>query len=381
MYAKCGDFVEAKTALETMEFDDVISWNSMIVGLVRRGYTEKALDLFEKMRSRDMKPGHFTYPSILNCFAALKETGNAKSVHSLTVKTGFEAYVPVANALVDVYSKHGDFDYAHRVFDLIREKDVISWTSLVTGFSNNGSPERAIQIYQEMRREQVSPDQFAIAGVLSASADLTLLEFGKEIHADSTKLGLGSSSSLSIDNSLVTMYAKCGCIEEANRVFDSMRERNVITWTALIVGYAQNGRGKDSLQFYDKMIEAGTKPDYVTFIGLLFACSHAGLVENGRGYFESMSGAHGIKPGPEHYACMIDLLGRSGKLDEAEELLNRMDVEPDAAVWKAILSACRVHGNIELGERAAENLLEADPTNSATYVLLSNMYSSARRYE
>ncbi|KAF3441285.1 hypothetical protein FNV43_RR15198 [Rhamnella rubrinervis] len=379
MHIKCGDLISAKKALKNMEVDDVVSWNSMIVGCVRQGFVEDALSLFRKMHARDMKIDHFTYPSILNSFAAIKDIRVAESVHCLIIKTGFEAYKLVGNALVDMYAKHGNIDCAYQVFNLIPDKDVISWTSLVTGYAHIGSHENAIKLFSDMRAVGIYPDQFVIASVVSACAELTVLEFGKQIHANFIKSGL--QSSLSVDNSFVAMYAKCGCIEDANKVFDSMCVRDVITWTALIVGYAQNGKGKDSLQFYDQMIATGTNPDFITFIGLLFACSHAGLVENGRYYFELMDKVYGIKPGLEHYACIIDLLGRSGKLNEAEELLNQMVVEPDAAVWKSLLAACRIHGNIELGERAAKNLFEMEPTNSVPYVLLSNMYSKAGRWE
>lgn len=379
MHIKCGDLISAKKALKNMEVDDVVSWNSMIVGCVRQGFVEDALSLFRKMHARDLKFDHFTYPSILNSFAAIKDIRVAESVHCLIIKTGFEAYKLVGNALVDMYAKHGNIDCAYQVFNLISDKDVISWTSLVTGYAHIGSHENAIKLFCDMRAVGIDPDQFVIASVVSACAELTVLEFGKQIHANFIKSGL--QSSLSVDNSFVAMYAKCGCIEDANKVFDLMCVRDVITWTALIVGYAQNGKGKDSLQFYDQMIATGTNPDFITFIGLLFACSHAGLVENGKYYFESMDMVYGIKPGPEHYACMIDLLGRSGKLNEAEKLLNQMVVEPDAAVWKSLLAACRIHGNIELGERAAKNLFEMEPTNSVPYVLLSNMYSKASRWE
>lgn len=379
MYIKCGDLDSAKKALNNMEVDDAVSWNSMIVGCVRQGFVKDALSLFEKMHARDMKIDHFTYPSVLNSCAAIKEIKAANSVHCLIIKTGFEAYKLVGNALVDMYAKHGNLDYAYQVFNRIPDKDVISWTSLVTGYAHNGSYENSIKLFCDMRLAGIYPDQFVISSIVSACAELTILEFGKQIHANFIKSGL--QSHLSIDNSFVTMYAKCGCIEDATRVFNSMHFRNVITWTALIVGYAQNGKGKDSLQFYDQMIATGTNPDFITFIGLLFACSHAGLVENGRYFFESMDKVYGISPGAEHYACMIDLLGRSGKLNEAEELLNEMVVEPDATVWKALLAACRKHGNIELGEKAAKNLFELEPRNSVPYVMLSNMYSKDGRWE
>ncbi|GFY90295.1 tetratricopeptide repeat (TPR)-like superfamily protein [Actinidia rufa] len=379
MYAKCGDLKSARRALETMDIDNVISWNAMLVGCVRQGIEEEALLLFKRMHARGMDIDDFTYPSVLNSCASVKDMENAKSVHCLIVKTGFEAYKLVSNALVDVYAKGGELRSAFEVFNSMIERDVISWTSLVTGYAYNGSCEEALKLFCQMRLAGVDPDQIVIASVLSACAELTVLEFGQQVHANFMKSGL--ESTLSVDNSIVTMYAKCGCIEDANRVFNSMRMWNVITWTALIIGYAQNGKGKDSLALYDKMIATGTKPDFITFIGLLFACSHAGLVEQARHYFESMDKVYGIKPGPDHYACMIDLMGRSGKMNEARELLNQMDVEPDATVWKALLSACRVHQNLELAERAAKALFVLEPQNAMPYVMLSNIYSAAGFWE
>ncbi|KAL6180137.1 hypothetical protein ACLB2K_046804 [Fragaria x ananassa] len=379
MYVKCGDHISARKVLRSMEVDDVVSWNSMIVGCVRQGFIREALSLFREMRSRELKIDDYTYPSVLNSFAALKEVKNAVAIHCLIVKTGFEVYQLVGNALVDMYAKLGNIEFAVEMFGYMPDKDVISWTSLVTGYAQNGSHEKALKLFCEMRDAGIYPDHFIIASILSACAELTLLKFGQQIHANFIKSGL--QASLSVDNSFLTLYAKCGCLEEALRVFDSMQVQNVITWTALIVGYAQNGRGKESLKFYNQMLATGTQPDFITFIGLLFACSHAGLLEKGQYYFESMNRVYGIKPGLEHYACMIDLLGRSGKLNEAEALVDEMAVEPDGTVWKALLAACRVHGKIELGERAAENLFILEPKNAVPYVQLSNMYSAAGRWE
>ncbi|KAF8380303.1 hypothetical protein HHK36_027785 [Tetracentron sinense] len=379
MYAKCGDLNSARRVLEGMEVKDVVSWNSLIVGCVRLGCEEEALSLFKKMHAGDMKIDDFTYPSVLNSFANVKDVENAKSVHCLIVKNGFEAYKHVSNALVDMYAKRGNLDCAFKVFYNMADKDVVTWTSLVTGYAHHGSHEEAVKMFCDMRMAGIDPDQFVIASILSACAELTILELGRQVQANFVRSGLRSS--LSVDNSLVTMYAKCGCLDDARQVFDLMPSRDVVTWTALIIGYAQNGRGKDSLQFYDQMIMSGMRPDFVTFIGLLFACSHAGLVEDGCRYFDSMDKVYGIAPGPEHYACMIDLLGRAGKIEEAKKLLNQMNVKPDATVWKALLAACRIHGDLELGERAAKNLFELEPTNAMPYVLLSNIYSAAGRWE
>lgn len=379
MYAKCGDLNGARRVLRDMEVDDLVCWNSIIVGCVRQGLHGQALSLFRKMHRRAMKVDEFTIPSVLNCFTSTMDLKSAESVHCLIVKAGFEGYKLVSNALIDMYAKRENLDCALEVFNRIQDKDVISWTSLVTGYSHNGSYSMALKLFCHMRIAGINPDQIIVASILSASAELTALEFGEQVHGSFVKSGIWSS--LSVDNSLLTMYAKCGCIEEANKVFNSMQVRDVITWTALIVGYAQNGKAKDSLKFYDRMIASGVKPDFITFIGVLFSCSHAGFIEAGRSHFESMGKIHGIRPGPEHYACMIDLLGRSGNLVEAEELLNQMDVEPDATVWKALLAASRIHGNLELGERAGKNLMKLEPTNAVPYVMLSNMYCAAGKWE
>ena len=206
------------------------------------------------------------------------------------------------NALVDMYAKQGNLDCAFQVFNHMPNKDVVSWTSLVIGYAHNDCHEEALKLFCEMRMAGIYPDHVVLAGILSACAELTVLEFGQQVHANIVKSGL--QSSLSVDNSHVTMYAKCGCIEDASRVFDSVQIEDVITWTALIIGYAQNGKGKDSVSFYDQMIASGTKPDFITFIGLLFACSHSGLLESGRSYFASMEKVYGIKPGSEH--CLYD---------------------------------------------------------------------------
>ncbi|KAF3788512.1 putative pentatricopeptide repeat-containing protein [Nymphaea thermarum] len=379
MYSKCGDLSSAQLVLDNMIVADEVSWNSMIGGCVRHGLQARALCIFKRMHETAMRIDDFTYPSVLNSFASLNELKHGQSVHSMIVKTGFGTHKHVGNALVDMYAKCGSLGYASSVFITMPEPDVISWTSLITGYAHHGFHEDALRLFCDMRDAGIYTDEFALASALSACAGLTVLEVGRQIHVIFIKSGFGSS--LSIENSLVTMYAKCGCIMDAHTVFDLMPDRDVVSWTALIVGHAQNGRGNVSLELYEKMLRSGTKPDFITFVGVLFACSHAGLVEDGRYYFESMSKIHGISPSTEHYACMIDLLGRAGQIDAAEELLNEMPIKPDATVWKALLSACRVHGKIELGEMAACNLLALEPQNAVPYILLSHMYSSAGKWE
>nr|GMD71615.1 pentatricopeptide repeat-containing protein At4g21065 [Ipomoea batatas] len=379
MYAKCGDLASARKELESMAVNHVVSWNAMILGCVRNGFAEAALSLFKEMIARDIETDNFTYPSVLNSLAITKDVKNGKSVHCLVIKSGYDTHKLVSNALVDMYAKQEELTCAKEMFDGIADKDVVSWTSLVTGCAHNGRHDESLKLFREMISAEIAPDQIIFSSILISCADLAVLEFGQQVHANYIKSGHGKS--VSVDNSLITMYAKCGCLEDADRVFNSMHARNVMTWTARIIGYAQNGKGRESVKFYDSMIANGIKPDFIAFIGLLFACSHAGLVELGRSYFKSMTEVYGIKPGPYHYTCMIDLLGRSGKMQEAMELLSKMEVEPDATVWKALLSACGVHGNLDLAEKAAAMLFELEPHDPAPYIMLSNVYSAAGKWE
>ncbi|CAA7391893.1 unnamed protein product [Spirodela intermedia] len=387
MYVKCGDLTAARKILETREDGgsgdggNEVGWNSLMAGFVRGGRANEALSLFVEMRRRGVDEDEFTYPSVLNSLAAAGSVAEGGAVHCSIVKSGFgEGYVHIGNALVDMYAKCGDLESAHGVFDHMPSRDVVSWTSLITGCARRGLYEAALHLFCEMRATGVESDYVVAAGALSCCAGLPALALGEQVHAGSVRRGLDAF--VSVGNALVTMYAKAGCIEEARQAFDAISHRDAITWTALIVGYAQNGRGRESLRLYHRMVESGARPDYVTFIGVLFACSHAGLEEEGRRHFDSMERTHGVAPGPEHYACMVDLLGRLGKLSAAAELLDRPGFAPDAAVWKAVLAACRVHGaTAGLAERAAEALFRACPGDAAPYMLLANSYAASGRWE
>lgn len=378
LYAKCSDFTDAKMVLESSEYDDLVSWNSLIVICSRTALHKHALSVFVQMRQRDIKLDEFTHPSALNSVAAIGDLCNGFTLHCLVLKTGFIDHQHVGNALIDMYAKCGRPEIAFEVFNDLLHKDVVGWTALYNGYARHVSDESALRLYCLMRADLVDPDEFILSGVLSSCGEITLLESGRQVHALATRLSLDSFRSLG--NALVTMYAKCGCIDEARVVFDSMTRRDAITWTAIIVGYAQNSRGQDSIPLFNQMVRDGAQPDYVTFIGLLFACSHAGLVDLGRAHFESMEPVYGVTPGPDHYACMVDLLGRAGRVREAVELLRQAGQTIDTTVWKALLAACRVHRDIDVAEWATKELLRFDPSDAAAYVMLSNVYSSAGRW-
>ncbi|KAG8078696.1 hypothetical protein GUJ93_ZPchr0007g4969 [Zizania palustris] len=354
----------------------LVAYNAAISRCSRAALHWRALELFTEMRARGFRADEYTLPPILNSAALLRVPPG--ELHGLLLRAGLAAHLHVANALVDAYAKLSRLGAARALFDEMPRRDVVTWTSLVTGLARAGSHGSAVRVYRDMVSSGIFPDEFAVAAVLSSCAGSTALEMGRSVH--SAAVQSGHEPFLSVGNSLVSMYAKTGSLRDARTVFDVMRTRCAITWTALIVGYAQNGRGSESLAVYAEMIRSGCRPDYVTFVGLLFACSHAGLVDAGRAHFQSMQSEHGVAPGPDHYACMVDLLGRAGRLDEAVELLDRSPAELDATVWKALLAACRTHRNATLAERAAEMVWRLDPTDAVPYVMLSNLYSRARRW-
>ncbi|WVZ67915.1 LOW QUALITY PROTEIN: hypothetical protein U9M48_016929 [Paspalum notatum var. saurae] len=355
----------------------LMSYNAAISRCARAGLYPRALALFREMRAQGLRADEYTLPPLLNSAALLLAAPAAAALHALLLRAGLASHLHVANALLDAYAKLSLGRAARAVFDEMPRRDVVTWTSLLAGLARAGAHAAAARAYRGMVGAGVAPDEFAVAAALSACAGATALEAGRSVHAAALRLGLAAF--LSVGNSLVSMYAKTGALRDARAVFDAMRARCAITWTALIVGYAQNGRGARSLEVYADMVRAGCRPDYVTFVGLLFACSHAGFVDAGRAHFRSMTADYGVAPGPDHYACMVDLLSRAGRLEEAMDLLID-SAELDATVWKALLGACRVHRNAELAERAAEMVWRLDPTDAVPYVMLSNLYSRARRW-
>ncbi|RLM79049.1 putative pentatricopeptide repeat-containing protein [Panicum miliaceum] len=245
---------------------------------------------------------------------------------------------------------------------------------MIVGYGQNGCSEEAVRAFSEMQRDGVDPDDFTLGSVISSCANLASLEEGAQFHCLALVSGL--MPYITVSNALVTLYGKCGSIEDAHRLFDEMSFHDQVSWTALVSGYAQFGKAKETIDLFEKMLSKGVKPDGVTFIGVLSACSRAGFVEKGRSYFYSMQKDHGIVPIDDHYTCMIDLYSTSGRLKEAEEFIKQMPMRPDAIGWGTLLSACRLRGDMEIGKWAAENLLEIDPQNPASYVLLCSIHAA-----
>eukprot|EP01018_Ginkgo_biloba_P031529 Gb_16954 [translate_table: standard] len=378
-YAQNGYLDEAVQFFAKISTPDVISWNAMIAGYAQSQHGSKALELFFQMQDAGVKPNRSTFASVMRACACISALGYGKQVHALVVKTGHESDIFVGSAVVDMYSNCSRVEDAWDMFHRMPTRNVVSWTSMITGYAQNGHSVNAISLFSQMQLEGIKADNFTLTSILSACASLSTLQQGKQIHACIIRSGYDSDVSAS--NALIDMYAKCGLIEDSCVVFSNMCNLDVTSWNAMIAGFAQHGHGEKALQLFEQMLEVGMKPNQITFVLVLKACSHAGLVVEGRHYFVSMSQEHDINPSSEHYSCMVDLLGRAGCLDEAENFINKMPTEPNAAVWGALLGACRIHNNPKLGEHAAECLLELAPQNDGTYVLLSNIYAAAGRWD
>ncbi|XP_057859936.2 pentatricopeptide repeat-containing protein At2g13600 [Cryptomeria japonica] len=380
MYWKGGSKLDACKVFDEMPLRNVISWSVMISGCVQNGFEEKAVALFSKMQEMGFNPNQYIYSSIIKACAGLLLVELGKQLHALVSKAGLESDVIVGSALVDGYVKCGNIEAAQIVFGRMSRWDVVSWTTMIVGYIQVGRDDEALELFfQMLQHNLMKPNHFTYSAVLRACSDLADMESGKQIHAHLIKTLFESNAS--VDNSLISMYARCGNIDDSRKVFDLMSRRNVVSWNAMITGYALHGNCEEGIRFFKQMQLAGIKPNHITFVGVLSACSHGGLVEQGRGFFHSMSVDHGIEATMEHYACMVDLFGRAGRLEEALEIIRQIPQEPTALIWRTLLGACKVHGNLELGYRAAQALLKLEPNDSATYVLLSGMYATYGRWD
>ncbi|XP_073056439.1 LOW QUALITY PROTEIN: pentatricopeptide repeat-containing protein At2g03880, mitochondrial-like [Primulina eburnea] len=374
MYVKFKLLDEAQALFDQMPEKNVISWTTMIAAYSNTVLYLKAFQMLILMIRDGVRPNMYTYSSVLR---SCKELTNLTQLHCCIIKVGLESDVFVKSALIDVYSKLGELEGALCIFNEMVTRDPVVWNTIIGGFAQNSNGDEALNLFIRMKRLGFWADQSTLTSVLRSSTSLALLELGRQIHVHVIKF----DRDLVLNNALLDMYCKCGSLKDANCTFTRMVEKDVISWSTMIIGFAQNGYSKKALDLFEVMKASGTKPNYITVLGVLFACSHAGLVEDGRHYFESMKMLYGINPGREHYGCMIDLLGRAGKLKEAMKLIHEMTSEPDAVTWRTLLSACKVHRDMDLAEYAAKQVLKLDSRDAGTYILLSNIYANTQRWE
>ena len=410
VFVVCGLIHCARKVFDDITDKTLVSWNSMIGGYSRTGDWKEAFCLFQKMREQGMEPDGFTFVNLLSVCSQSSDSDLGRYVHFCIEISGVKIDIIVRNALMDMYSKCGDLHSAQAIFDRTQEKNVVSWTSMISSYAQHGSIQVARQIFDQMpgrnvvswnsmiscylregqymevldlfnkmHNSKVVPDEATLVGILAACSQLGDLVMGKKIHNHilSNKRGYG----VTLYNSLIDMYAKCGPVGTSLGIFLEMPEKNLVSWNVIIGALALHGRGLEAVELFEKMQADGIMPDGITLTGLLSACSHSGLIDMGLYYFDRMSVIYKVRREIEHYACMVDLLGRGGLLVEAIELIGRMPMKPDVVIWGALLGACRIHGNVEIGKQILKQILELEPHSGGLYVLISNIYWEAQRWE
>ncbi|GFS44671.1 pentatricopeptide repeat (PPR) superfamily protein [Actinidia rufa] len=381
-YSECGSIADAnKMFVSSISTRDLVTWNSMLAAYVAHNQGLLAFKLFQEMLDLGFKPDIYTYTSTISACFEDAHQNLGKSMHALVIKTGLEQSISISNSLITMYLKSNKryVEDAMQIFESMVVKDNVSWNSVLTGFSQYGLSEHALVFFKKMRSGPLELDHYAFSAVLRSCSDLATLQFGQQVHALALKSSFEANDFVA--SSLIFMYSKCGIIEDARKSFEATPKDTSITWNSIIFGYAQHGQGKAALDLFTLMRDSKVKVDHITFVAVLTACSHIGLVEEGRSILEYMESDYGIIPRMEHYACGIDLFGRAGRLDLAKALIESMPFEPDARVWKTLLGACRTCGDIELATQVASCLLELEPEEHCTYVLLSNMYGHLKRWD
>lgn len=372
MYSKCGCFDLSNKVFDEMRERNVVSWSSMIGACAQHGRPTMALFLFKKMILERIRPNR---PTFLNLMPCVSQVEDADELFRFIVEECLDSDLFIKNAAVLMYSRCGRIGIARRLFDGIENKDLFSWSAMIEAFTNADMFDETLKVLRQMMAQCVDPDYVTVLGIIGACSKSTLssLRQAKFIHRFVVRHSF--EQNLMVGTSLIDMYVKRGSLESARRVFDQMQERNLITWSTMISGYGMHGKGEDALELFHHM-KHFFRPDHIVFVSVLSACSHAGLIEEGWQCFNSMTREFGIVPRAEHYACMVDLLGRAGKLKEAREFIEQMPIKPDSSVWGSLLGACRIHPNVELAGLAARSLFELDCKNPGRYICLSNIYTS-----
>ncbi|KAK4279157.1 hypothetical protein QN277_016907 [Acacia crassicarpa] len=378
-YSKCMSPTYAERVFHGIKTKTVSSWNALIGGYAQNGFRTKALDFYLLMTESGIDPDPFTIGSLLLACAHLKLLQYGKEIHGFMLRNGLELDEFVGISLLSVYIHCEKMLPAKLLFDRMEDKSVVSWNTMISGFSQNGLASEALDTFRQMLLNGNQPHEIAITGVLGACSQISALRLGKEVHSFVLKAHLTEDTYISC--SLMDMYAKSGCMEQSRNIFDRLNEKNEASWNVLIAGYGIHGRGHEAIELFEMMQASGCRPDSLTFIGLLMACSHSGLVTEGLKYHSQMQSLYGIEPKLEHYACVVDMLGRAGQMNEALKLVNEMPEEPDSRIWSSLLSSCRNYGDLDIGEEASRKLLELRPDKAESYVLLSNLYGALGKWD
>lgn len=371
-YGKCKEIEFARKVFDEMSERNEVSWTSMVVGYVNVGDVGEAKRVFDEMPGQNA----VSWNAMISGFVRLGDLGSARKLFDEMPDRNVVSFT----AMIDGYAKAGDVASARDLFERCPDRDVVSWSVLISGYAQNGQPAEAVKLFLEMQSRNVEPDEFVVVDLMSACSQLGSLDLAKRVDSYVMQQSSLDLRRAHVVAALVDMNAKCGNLGRATILFEEMPERNLVSFCSMMHGLSIHGCGAQAVSLFDRMIKEGHAPDSVAFTVVLTACSRAGLVEEGCRLFDSMIKEYSLVPSTDHYACMVDLLSRSGKLIPAYELLNSMPVEPHAGAWGALLWACKLHGDIELGKKAALRLFELEPLNAANYVLLSDIYAATDQW-
>ncbi|XP_073310154.1 putative pentatricopeptide repeat-containing protein At5g37570 [Primulina huaijiensis] len=370
-YGKCGEIECARKLFDGMRIKNEVSWTAMMTCYLNFGNLGAARRVFDKMPKRN----EVAWNSMIKGLVKFGDLNSARKLFDMMPSKDEVSFT----TLIDGYAKAGDMAAARALFDKLPEKDLVSWSALISGYVQNGKPGAAMNVFGEILSAGVKPDEFVMVSLMSACSQLGSLELAKWIESYMSN-GSFDFKRPHVAAALVDMNAKCGNMERATFLFEEMPRHDLISFCSMIQGLTTHGSGAQAVQLFDRMLDEGIRPDAVAFTVILTACSRAGLVDDGCRYFDLMIREYSINPSPDHYACMVDILGKSGKLKAAYELVRSMPVESHAGAWGALLGACRLHCDIDLGQDVARRLFEFEPQSAGNYVLLSHMYAEADRW-
>lgn len=379
MYANCGQIGVARQVFDGMPERGIVAWNSMLSGYTKNGHWDEVVKLFRTMLELHIEFDDVTMISVLMACGRLADLEMGEFIGEYILSKGLRRNNTLTTSLIDMYAKCGRVDTARKLFNEMDKRDVVAWSAMISGYAQADRCKEALNLFHEMQKANVDPNEVTMVSVLYSCAMLGAYETGKWVHFYIKKKKM--KLTVTLGTQLIDFYAKCGYVNKSVEVFKEMPFKNVFTWTALIQGLANNGEGKMALDFFSLMLENDVKPNDVTFIGVLSACSHACLVDQGRNLFNSMRRDFDIEPRIEHYGCMVDILGRAGLLEEAYQFIDNMPITPNAVVWRTLLASCRAHKNVEMAENSLEHITRLEPAHSGDYILLSNTYALVGRVE
>lgn len=377
MYGKCGDMENALKAFEQLQEQNVVSWTALMAGYAQLGHSKEAFKIFEKMQRNGVVPNKITYVCILDAYEGKENIEKAKQIHACIKHSGFDSDIVVATAIVNMYGKCGSPRNARMMFDEMPERNLVTWNTMLSVYAQHGHGKQAFELFNLMLQKGETLNKITFISMLSVCASEEALIEGNWMHDQVVRHGYHKD--VVVGNAIINMYSKCGHVEQARNNFERLAGRTVVSWSSMIAAYAHHGHGKEVLPMLQRMKREGVLPNLVTFKVILSACSHAGLVDDAHACLKSMSEFFGLKPDGEHYDCVVDLLGRAGRLDEVEKMISEMPVQPSLTSWMMLLGACSSQADLQRGERTAIQVFEMYPDSPAPYVILSNMYVDAGR--